>query len=89
MWDVISAFGRKVMENFGTKEKKKKYIFENSSSTIFPSDQKNFRYAVGVAAFKEKKILGYYMNNIHTKRDTVLDEKNIESLKRKARRFIK
>lgn len=48
---------------------------------FYPSDQKSFPRGVGVCALKKKPILGYYMNRIHTKRDTVLEEENLMLLR--------
>jgi hypothetical protein len=48
---------------------------------IYPSDQMRFKKGVGIAAlkrFKNTKIL--YMDRIHTSRDTVYQEENIEFL---------
>lgn len=48
---------------------------------IYPSDQMRFKKGVGIAAlkrFKDTKIL--YMDRIHTSRDTVYQEENIEFL---------
>lgn len=47
----------------------------------YPSDQKHFPYGVGIAAFKRKKGIGLYLNRIHTKRDTVLEETNVNILR--------
>lgn len=58
----------------------KQVIFCNASTTFYPSDQSNFKRGIGVAAFKKKKLLGYYMNRIHTAKDTVCEAKNIELL---------
>jgi len=44
---------------------------------FYPSDQAQFKMGVGVCALKKKPILGYYMDRIHTGRDTVLEEENI------------
>lgn len=44
---------------------------------FYPSDNKAFRRGVGVCALKYKKIIGYYMDRIHTNKDTVLEEENI------------
>ncbi len=49
-------------------------------SFIYPSDQINFHNGVGVAALKKSKRGILYMNRIHTKRDTVYTEENIEFL---------
>lgn len=47
---------------------------------FYPSDNASFRRGVGVCALKHKRFLGYYMNRIHTGRDTVFEEENIELL---------
>lgn len=44
---------------------------------IYPSDQASFKRGVGVAALK-KGALGIYMDRIHTRRDTVCEQKNID-----------
>lgn len=51
---------------------------------FYPSDNKVFKKGVGVCALKYKKIVGYYMDRIHTGRDTVFEEENIELLRRGA-----
>ena len=48
---------------------------------IYPSDQRAFRRGVGVCALKKSRIWGYYMDRIHTGKDTVLDERNITLLR--------
>ena len=47
----------------------------------YPSDQKHFPYGVGIAAFHRKKWIGLYLCRIHTKRDTVLEETNVNILR--------
>ena len=47
----------------------------------YPSDQKNFPYGVGIASLHRKKWIGLYMNRIHTKRDTILEETNVNILR--------
>lgn len=48
---------------------------------VYPSDQKHYPYGVGIAAFNRKKGIGLYVDRIHTARDTILDEKNINYLR--------
>lgn len=48
---------------------------------FYPSDNKAFKRGVGVCALKHKRIVGYYMDRIHTSRDTVLEEENIALLR--------
>ena len=57
----------------------KTVLIESSKGVYYPSDQKNFKNNIGVAAFKKSK-LGLYMDRIHTPKDTVMDERNIEVL---------
>ena len=47
---------------------------------FYPSDQANFPYGVGICALRKKfRIL--YLGRIHTRRDTVLDETNVNLLR--------
>ena len=55
---------------------------------VYPSDQRAFARGVGVCALKRNRILGYYMDRIHTGRDTVLDERNIALLRDGALRLV-
>ena len=50
-----------------------------SSNAIYPSDQMNFKKYIAVAALKKTKtpLVGYYMDRIHTPKDTVFDDRNI------------
>lgn len=47
----------------------------------YPSDQKNFPYGVGIAALRRNKLVGLYCDKIHTAKDTVLDESNVNLLR--------
>lgn len=68
-------------------------LFENAYSSekynvevltkgyFYPSDQANFKQGVGVAALKKiKRTNILYMDRIHTKKDTVYQEENIDFL---------
>ena len=46
-----------------------------------PSDQKNFPNGVGIMAFHEKKGVGLYCGRIHTWRDKVLEQTNVNILR--------
>ena len=56
--------------------------------SMYPSDNANFKKGAGVCALKHKPIIGYYMDRIHTSKDTFLDEANIELLREGALRYI-
>jgi len=58
----------------------KTVMLENLKKVYYPSDQAGFPMAIAVAALKHSKIFGYYMDRIHTKRDTAFDERNIAFL---------
>lgn len=49
--------------------------------SFYPSDQANFPYGVGVGAFHRKKGVGIYYSRIHTHKDTVLEESNVNILR--------
>lgn len=44
--------------------------------SVYPSDQGNFPYGVGIAAF-HSSCFGLYLSRIHTPKDTVLEEENV------------
>ncbi len=48
---------------------------------FYPSDNASFKRACGVCALKRGKVFGYYMDRIHTGKDTVMDEENIALLR--------
>lgn len=50
-------------------------------SAMFNSDQKSYPLGVGIAAFHKKKIVGYCCGRIHTRRDTILDQENVNILR--------
>lgn len=58
------------------------------SFSMYPSDNASFKKGAGVCALKHKPIIGYYMDRIHTSKDTFLDEANIELLREGALRYI-
>jgi Zn-dependent M28 family amino/carboxypeptidase len=49
---------------------------------FYPSDQASFHTNAAVSAMNRHKILGLYMDKIHTPRDRVFDTRNIDMLRR-------
>ena len=49
--------------------------------SYYPSDQKHFPCGVGIAAFRRSKWAGLYCSRIHTNKDTVLEETNVNILR--------
>ncbi len=55
--------------------------------SVYPSDQANFPYGVGICALRKKgEIL--YLSRIHTPKDTVLEETNVNILRAALITFI-
>lgn len=57
---------------------KNKHVVVNKNFGFYPSDNLSFKKAYGVCSLK--KGFFYYMNRIHTPRDTMFDKENIEIL---------
>ena len=66
----------------------KQVMMENLKKIYYPSDQAGFPVAIAVASLKYKKPIGYYMDRIHTKHDTIFDERNIDYLSEHTAQFI-
>ena len=69
-------------------EEGKSLALREKGFAYYPSDQKNFPFGVGIAAFRRSKWAGLYCGRIHTRRDTVLDEKNVSFLRDKLIQLI-
>ena len=63
-----------------------------AETTVYPSDQMGFRKSLAMASLKKARIIGYYMDRIHTAKDTVLCPENIhrvaEGLAEMAGRYL-
>ena len=67
---------------------KKQLLVHEKGSYFYPSDQMNFPYGAGIAAFRNDKRFGLFYSRIHTPRDTVLEETNIQILRAALTSFI-
>ena len=75
--DNAMAWLAKVYGKLGAKsiaQRKKGFAY-------YPSDQGNFPLGVGICALRRNKWIGLYMNRIHTPRDTILEETNVNILR--------
>ena len=52
-------------------------LYSEAEKTVYPSDQKKFAKSLAIAALHKGPKVGYYMNRIHTPKDTILDEENV------------
>lgn len=60
---------------------KKQLLLKKDGFYTYPSDQRNFPVGIGIAAFHKTKFVGYYCDKIHTRKDTVLEETNVNLLR--------
>lgn len=70
-------------------EGKKTYLYEKAEKLYYPSDQMLFPKTIAIAALKKNLFFGYYMDRIHTSRDTVFDKQNIKLLCEGIHRLLK
>lgn len=63
-------------------------LLERPGTAFYPSDQMAFQKGVGVAALKHSRVFGYYMDDIHTRRDRVLDTQNLDILQKICEMFL-
>lgn len=61
---------------FGAKD----ILVHEKGFSVYPSDQAKFPYGVGICALNKGKV-GLYMGRIHTKKDTVLEQTNVNLLR--------
>ena len=66
---------------------KKELLVHEKGFSVYPSDQMVFPYGVGICALNKNKY-GLYVSKIHTSKDTVLDETNINILRAALTTFI-
>jgi Zn-dependent M28 family amino/carboxypeptidase len=71
-----------------TSTEKKTVLLENLKKLYYPSDQAGFPQAIAIASLNHKKPFGYYMDRIHTKRDTIFQEENIRYLVERTQQLI-
>lgn len=69
-------------------EGNKSVLFEKMEKIYYPSDHSGFHVAFAAASLKHKPVIGYYMDRIHTSRDTIFDEANISMLANGIHRFL-
>lgn len=77
--EARASYGQALDDAFVPTEEKS-ILLSNAEKVYYPSDQAMFRQGVAVAALKKAPIVGYYMDRIHTHRDTVFDKANIKLL---------
>lgn len=75
LYSVCGRFGKKSLQ-----------IRANGFS-VYPSDQMNFPYGLGICALRKGR-LGFYLSRIHTRADTILETTNVNLLRSALTSFI-
>lgn len=70
-----------VLRDLSLSDGNKSLSLREKGFSYYPSDQKNFPYGVGIAAFRRSSWAGLYCDKIHTCKDTTLDENNVSFLR--------
>lgn len=77
--EARQVYGEQIEKAFVSNEEKT-VLINKMEKVYYPSDHAGFPVAVAVAALKHKPYIGYYIDRIHTNRDTIFDERNIDFL---------
>ena len=56
------------------------FVMNQMEKCIYPSDQANFKLGVAVCACNRAKVIGYYCDKIHTPKDTICEQVNLDFL---------
>ncbi len=76
---TIKQYDELLRQCFADTETKTVHM-ESAATTMYPSDQKNFPVNMAISSMNKKRFIGLYMDKIHTKKDVVFEESNIEYL---------
>lgn len=56
------------------------FIMNKLENCVYPSDQSQFKHGIAVCACNKMKVIGYYCGKIHTKKDIVCEQVNLDFL---------
>lgn len=56
------------------------FVMNRMENCVYPSDQANYKLGIAVCACNKMKVIGYYCDKIHTKKDTVCEQANLDFL---------
>ena len=84
---VIQRYDERLKECFISTEEMTLHM-EKASNTFYPSDQKNFPVHIAFSSMHNKRFIGLFMGRIHTKRDVIFEEENIEYLCGGIQKFV-
>jgi len=76
---ATDTYGKLFEESFRS-TKTKTVLFDSLDKVFYPSDHAGFPTALAIACLKHKRVIGYYMDRIHTSKDIIFDQTNIKLL---------
>lgn len=56
------------------------FVMNRMEKCIYPSDQASFTFGIAVCACNRAKVIGYYCDKIHTAKDTICEQANLDFL---------
>ena len=56
------------------------FMMNKMEKCVYPSDQSQFKHGIAVCASNKMPVIGYYCDKIHTKKDTVCEQVNLDFL---------
>ena len=64
------------------------YIMNRMEKCVYPSDQASFKHGIAVCACKKMRGIGYYCDKIHTKKDLVCEQANLDFIAKGLSDFV-
>ena len=71
-----------------TKQSGMTFLYATPGKFVYPSDQANFKNACALTTLNKNKYVGYYCTRIHTPKDVIFEERNIECITAAAVEYI-
>ncbi len=66
----------------------RQFVLREMEKSVYPSDQRHFALGIAVCACQKSHRLGYYCSKIHTAKDTVCSQENMDYLAAGLTRFV-
>ena len=68
------------LESAMAEQRGRNFVMNQMEKCVYPSDQASFRHGIAVCACNRAKVIGYYCDKIHTKKDTICEQANLDFL---------
>jgi len=68
--------------------KGRNFLMNKLENCVYPSDQSQFKHGIAVCACNKMKVIGYYCDKIHTKKDTVCEQENLDFIANGLAQFV-